>query len=50
METENKLECWAFIQVFIVFPPPPPPPPPPPHYIVCYPSPTRYIFFVHEIL
>ena len=22
METENKLECCAFIQVFIVFPPP----------------------------
>ena len=89
METENKLECWAFIQVFIVFPPPPPPhfyrfpcssssfllfsllllisfafpsssssfllffppsPPPPPHSIVFYPSPTRFIFFLHEIL
>ena len=50
METENKLECCAFIQVFIVFPPPPP------HFycfslllllisIVFYPSPTRFIFF-----
>ena len=40
METENKLEFYAFIQVFIVFPPLPPP-----HSIVFYPSPTRFIFF-----
>ena len=26
------------------------PPPPPPHSIVFYPSPTRFIFFLHEIL
>ena len=57
METENKLECCAFIQVFIVFPPSPPHfyrfsllllvsiVFPPPHSIVFYPSPTRFIFF-----
>ena len=59
METENKLECCPFIQVFIVFPPSPPHFycfslllllisivfPPPPHSIVFYPSPTRFIFF-----
>ena len=60
METENKLECCAFIHVFIVFLPSPPHfycfslllvlisivfPPPPPHYVVFYPWPTRFIFF-----
>ena len=46
--TTTFLLIFLLLLISLVFPSPPPPPSP--HSIVFYPSPTRFIFFLHEIL